>query len=324
MRRREFITFLGSAAAAWPLRAQAQQPVIGVLNSGPARLRPEQFDGFHRGLKEAGYVEGQNVSIAYLGADDKIDRLPSLAAELAGKNVAVILAAGGPVAALAAQSATAKIPIVFAAVSDPIKIGLVASFNRPGANVTGNAGLTIELDPKRLELLRELVPAAKVLGALVNPERPSAEVQLNALQVAADKMGCQLIVLKAANAADLDAVFATLVQKPVDALLVAADASFNNRREQIIEFAARQKVPAIYQWREFPAAGGLISYGSSLSDAYRQSGIYVGRILKGEKAADLPVTQPTRFELVINLKTAKALGLSVPPSLLTSADEVID
>src|SRR5450631_2729151 len=327
MRRREFISLLGSAAAGWPVIARAQQPaipVIGVLNSGPARMRPEQFNGLHRGLNEAGYIEGQNLSIVYLGADDKYDQLPALAVELVGRNVTVIVAAGGPVTALATQRATASIPIVFTAVSDPIKSGLVASFNRPGANITGNAGLTIELDPKRLEFLRELVPAAKVLGALVNSQRPGVDAQLNALQATADKIACQLIVLKAANASDLDAAFATLAQRPVDAMLVGADALFNDLRTQVIGLAARQRVPAIYQWREFPEAGGLISYGPSLSDAYRQSGIYVGRILKGEKPADLPVSQPTRFELVINLKAARALGLTVPPALLIRADEVIE
>jgi putative ABC transport system substrate-binding protein len=327
MKRREFITLLGGAAVAWPLAARAQQPakpVIGVLNSGPARMRPEQFDGLWRGLKEAGYVDGQNVSIVYLGADDNYDRLAALAADLVGKNVAVIVAAGGPIAALAAKGVTTSIPIVFTAVSDPIKDGLVASLNRPGANITGNSALTVELDPKRLELLHELVPAAKVVGALVNPQRPGFDGQVNDLQAAADKIGCKLIVLKAANAPELDAAFATLAQRPVAALLVGADPSFNNRRDQIIDLVARQRVPAIYQWREFVAAGGLISYGPSLGDAYRQSGIYVGRILKGEKPADLPVMQPTRFELVINLKTAKALGLEVPPTLLARADEVIE
>ena len=326
MRRREFITLLGGAAAIWPLAARAQQPmpVIGMLNSGTAEPRRDQIEWFQRGLKEAGFVPGENVTIVKRGADDHYDRLPALAAELVRQQVAVIATVGGPVAALAAKAATATIPIVFAAVSDPVKSGLVASFNRPGGNVTGNAGLTIELDGKRLEILGELAPGAKLVGALINPNRPGVEVQEQDLLAAARTAGRELVLLRVGDSRELDAAFATLAERKVTALVVGADAFFNNNRQQIVVLAARHAMAAIYQWREFPAEGGLMSYGPNLSEGYRLSGLYVGRILKGEKPADLPVIQPSKFEMVINLKTARAIGLTVPPSLLTRADEVIE
>jgi putative ABC transport system substrate-binding protein len=325
MRRRAFIMTFGLAAV-WPLAARTQKaiPVVGMLNSGPSEPRRDQLEGFHRGLKEAGFVVGQNVSILHLGADDRYDRLPALAAELVRRRVAVIAAVGGPVSALAAKAATSTIPIVFAAVSDPVRSGLVASFNRPGGNVTGNAGLSIELDAKRFEILGELAPTAKVVGALINPNRPGVEIQEQELRVAAKAGDRDLVVLRAGDSHALEAAFATLTERKITVLLVGADAFFNNNRPQIVALAARHAVMAIYPWREFTSEGGLVSYGTNLPVAYREAGVYVGRILKGEKAADLPVTQPTKFELVVNLKTAKALGLSVPPALIARADETIE
>ena len=323
MKRRQFIAALGGAAA-WPVVAQAQQPVpvIGFLASAS---RPVAWlAGFHSGLKESGYAEGQNVAIEYVSADDRYDRLPALAGELVRHQVAVIVASGGPASAVAAKDATATIPIVFTAVSDPVKSGLVASMNRPGANVTGVAALTIELDAKRLELLRELVPAARVIAALVNPNRPDVDVQLNGMQVAAQSIGQELRILKAGTEREVDAAFEQQSDRRFDAMLVGADPFFRSRSTQLLALLARSHTPAIFAQREFVSAGGLLSYGASLSDAYRQAGVYVGRILKGERPANLPVVQPTKFELAINLKTAKALGLTVPPSLLARADEVIE
>jgi putative ABC transport system substrate-binding protein len=327
MRRREFIAGLAGAATAWPLAARAQQPampVIGMLNSGSAEPRRDQTEGFHRGLKEAGFIVEQNVTVLKRGADDHYDRLPALAAELVHHQVTVIATVGGPVAALAAKAATATIPIVFAAVSDPVKSGLVASLNRPGGNVTGNAGLSIELDAKRLEILGELAPTATHVGALVNANRPGVEVQEQDLRAAARTAGRELVLLRVSVSRDIDAAFATLAERKVASLVVGADPFFNNNRQQILVLAARHAMVAVYQWREFPAEGGLASYGPSLPEAYRLSGIYVGRILRGERPADLPVVQPTKFELVINLKTARAIGLSVPPTLIARADEVIE
>jgi putative tryptophan/tyrosine transport system substrate-binding protein len=326
MNRRALMGLLGSAAA-WPLGARAQHsmlPVIGTLNSGGAVPRRDQLDGFLRGLKETGFTIGENVNIIHRGADDRYDRLPALAADLVRQRVSVIATVGGPVAALAAKSATSNIPIVFAAVSDPVKSGLVASLNRPGGNVTGNAGLTIELDAKRLELLGELMPATHVVGALVNPHRPGVEAQEQDLHTAAKTARRELVIFRTGDPAAIDSAFATMAERKIASLLVGADPFFNNHRPQIVRLAARQAIVAVYQWREFVADGGLISYGASLPEAYRQSGLYVGRILKGEKPADLPVVQPAKFELVINLKTAKALGLTVQPSLIARADEVIE
>jgi putative tryptophan/tyrosine transport system substrate-binding protein len=326
MKRREFITGLG-AAAAWPLAARAQQrtlPLIGILNSGTEQLRPDQFDGLHRGLKEAGFVAGTNVTVVSRGADDNYDRLPALAAEFVRLPVTVIATAGGPVAALAAKAATSTIPIVFAAVSDPVKSGLVASLNRPGGNVTGNAGFSIELDAKRLELLSELAPSARAIGALVNPNRPGVEAQEKEMLAAARTAGRELTVLHTGDPRAIDLAFVTLTERKIAALLVGADALFNNHRQQIVDLAARHAIMVVYPWSEFVTEGGLVSYAPNLREAYRLSGLYVGRILNGEKPADLPVIQPAKVELVINLKTAKALGLEVPPTLLARADEVIE
>jgi putative ABC transport system substrate-binding protein len=326
MKRREFIILLGGGVAAWPVAARAQQaiPVIGILNSASAGSRAARFAAFHQGLREAGYVEGQNVTIEYRFADDQHHRLPSLAVELVRRPVAVMVATGGPVAVLAAKSATATIPIVFTAVADPVKSGLVASLNRPGGNVTGTAGLTSELEPKRLELLHQLVPTAGVIGVLANPSRPNVDEQLKDVQAAARRIGRELVILRAGTDRDINTAFETLAQRRIGALLVTADPFFASRRAQIVALAARYAVAAVYQWREDAAAGGLMSYGADPIEMYRQAGVYTGRILKGEKPGDLPVMQPTKFELIINLKTARTLGLDIPPILLVRADEVIE
>jgi len=332
VKRREFPTFptfliLIGGVFSWSLAASAQSPggpIIGFLNSGSAGSRGEQFVAFDRGLKEAGYVDGQNVTVEYRWADDDYNRLPSLAAELVRRPVAVLVAGGGPVSALAAKAATKTIPIVFTTVADPVESGLVASLNRPGGNVTGTAGLTSELDAKRLELLHQLIPKTGVFGVLVNPNRPGYEAELKELQAKAGDMKLNLVVEKAGAEGEIDAGFEALARQKIDALLVAADPLFNNRRARVIGLATRYAIPAMYQWREFAAAGGLMSYGPSIVDAYHQTGVYVGRILKGAKPADLPVVRPTRFELVINLKTAKALGIDVPYPLLAITNEVIE
>jgi putative ABC transport system substrate-binding protein len=299
-------------------------PVIGVLNSGTEQLRVDQFDGLHRGLKESGFVAGTNVAVVYRGASDSYDRLPALAAELVRLPVAVIATAGGPVTALAAKGVTSTIPIVFAAVSDPVQSGLVKSLNRPSGNITGSAGFSIELDAKRLELLSELAPAARIIGALVNPHRPGVEAQEKEMLAAAKTAGRELTVLHTGDPHAIELAFATLAERKIAALLIGADAIFNNHRPQIVALAARHGIVAMYPWNEFVTEGGLVSYAPSLTEAYRLSGLYVGRILNGEKPADLPVIQPTKVELAINLKTAKALGLTVPPTLLARADEVIE
>jgi putative ABC transport system substrate-binding protein len=323
MKRREFIAGLGIAAA-WP--AFAQQPAmprIGFLGS-TSRAPAARIAAFESGLKDSGYVGGQNVAIDYVWAEDRYDQLSALAADLVRRQVAVIIAAGGPAPAIAAKAATATIPIVFTAVSDPVKSGLVTGLNHPGGNVTGVAALTIELDGKRLELLREIAPAARKIAALVNPNRPDLDVQLSGIQAAAQSIGQPLPILKAGSERELDALFDLLSGQTFDALLVGADAFFLSRIAQLVALLTRQARPAIFAQREFVVAGGLISYGTSLNNAYRQAGIYAGRILKGERPAGLPVVQPTKFELVINLKTANALGLTVPPTLLARADEVIE
>ena len=327
MKRREFLGVLGGAAAAWPVVAQGQQsaiPVVGFLGSASAGPIGHFLAAFRQGLGDSGYIEGRNVAIEYRWADNQYDRLPGMAAELVRRQVAVIVASGGPVSAVAAKAATSTIPIVFTATSDPVKLGLVSSLNRPGGNVTGSAMFTAELEPKRLELLRELVPKAHLIGALINPDRTDAEVQSRAVQDAAQVLGLSAIILRASSERDLEPMFAAFVQKQGRALVVGADPFFQNRRTQIVLLAAHHALPAIYMTRDFVAAGGLASYGTSIADGYRQAGIYVGQILKGAKPADLPVVQPTKLELVINLKTAKALGVTVPPSLLARADEVIE
>ena len=315
-----------AAAVTWslPLRAQ-QQPAIGFLTSGSlASLNKQWLAAFHRGLSDSGFVEGQNVTIFYRAAEDLYDRLPDLAAELVRDQVATIVAAGGPVSALAAKKATNTIPIVFTTIADPVKSGLVSSFNRPDGNATGTAGLTSELDVKRLELLHQTTPNARVVGILANPNRPGVEAQLVAVQSAARAIGCELVVERAGDPQAIDTAFEKFAEQRADALVVTADPLFNFRRAQVITLAQRYAIPAIYQWREFVADGGLMSYGPSIAEAYHQAGVYAGRILKGARPADLPVVQPTRFELVVNLRVAKALGLELPPSLLATANAVLE
>jgi putative ABC transport system substrate-binding protein len=325
MRRRDFITVVGGGVA-WPFASRAQQPampVIGVLGSGSPESDPIRVTAFRQGLNETGYVEGRNVAIEYRWAEGQYHRLPTLAAELVHRQVAAI-AISSTTGALAAKSATATIPIVFLSGSDPVKYGLVASLNRPGGNITGVSVITVELLAKQLELLSEIIPNVTTIGLLMNPTNPTTELQLRDLQNAARSLGRQIVILKASSEGDIDAVFASLVEQRVGAIVVGSDSFFHTHGEYIGARAERNKIPAISEGREFAAAGGLMSYGASFAEASRQAGIYTGRILKGEKPSDLPVMRPTKFELVINLKTAKALGLEVPPSLLARADEVIE
>jgi len=327
MRRREFITLLGGAAAAWPLAARAQQlpvPVIGYLHSGSSSSYGHLVAGFREGLKETGYIEGRNVAIDYRWAEGRYDQLPVLAADLVSRRVSVIVTQGGDPPPLAAKSATSTIPIVFTSSSDPVKLGLVGSLNRPGGNVTGFWAYTSQLGPKRFEMMRQLFPASTLIAVLMNPHNPNAHIDMPGLQDAARTLGQSISFVMASSETEIDAVFATLSDQHVSALLVNTDPYFLARRDQFVSLAARYSVPTVYPWREAVAAGGLMSYGASLADAYRQVGVYVGRILKGEKPSDLPVMQPTKFELVINLKTARALGLQIPDKLLALADEVIE
>jgi putative tryptophan/tyrosine transport system substrate-binding protein len=323
MRRRQFVTLLGGAAA-WPLAARAEQsgmPVIGFLHLGSPQPYATMVAAFLHGLSEAGFVEARNVAIEYRWAENQTDRLPAMAADLVRRGVDVIAPAGGPASVRAAQTATTTIPIVFSLGSDPVKMGFVDSLNRPGGNVTGVTFLANELEAKQLDLLSELVPRADAIAYLVNPSNPNTAT---AVRAAGQVLGRRIHVFNASTERDLDLAFAGLGQQRAGALLISPDPLFTSRREQIVSLALRHAVPTMYQFREFVAAVGLISYGVDLKDAYRQHGIYVGRILKGASPADLPVMQPTKFELVINLKTAKALGLEVSPMLLARADEVIE
>jgi ABC-type uncharacterized transport system substrate-binding protein len=327
MRRREFIRFFGGAAA-WPLAARAQQPaampVVGFLHSAKAKSYGRMVDSFRRGLKDLTYVEGQNVAIEFRWADDQLERLPALADDLVRRGVAVMAASGGSPAAFAAKSATSTIPIAIAIGGDPVKLGLVASLNRPGRNVTGVAFQTTVLGAKRLALLRELVPQATTIAFLWKPNTAAAEEQRSDIQAASRALGLQVVDLEATGERDFDAVFATLIRNRSSALVVSPDPLFTSNRDRIIALAAHHNVPAIYQDREFAAAGGLMSYGQSFLGIYRQLGVYTGQLLKGAHPADLPMQQPSKFELVINLKTAKALGLVVPASMQLLADEVIE
>jgi putative ABC transport system substrate-binding protein len=325
MRRRTFITLLGGAAVAWPLAARAQQPevpVVGFLNGGSPDGYAPMVAAFHQGLKDTGYVEAQSVRIEHRWADGQYDRLPAMAADLVHRQVAVIVTNSPGM--LAAKAATTTIPTVFTTSGDPVELGFVASLARPGRNITGVTQLNVEVAPKRLELMHELVPTATIMAVLLNPTYPSAETQSRAMQAAARTLGLQLHVLRASNERDIDDAFATLAQLRAGAFVISSDPFFNSRAEQFAALALRHAVPTIFQYREFAAAGGLMSYGGSIIDSYRQAGVYTGRILKGEKPADLPVQQSTKVELIINLKTAKALGLTVPITLLGRADEVIE
>jgi ABC-type uncharacterized transport system substrate-binding protein len=327
MRRREFVALLGGAAATWPLAARAQQPampVIGFMSIRSADDSAWLLSAFRRGLNESGFVEGQNVTIEYRWAEHRYERLQALAADLVRRQVAVIAAISGTPSALAAKSATVTIPIVFGMGSDPVTFGLVTSLNRPGGNVTGASFFAAALGEKRLGLLQQLVSKTTTIGVLVNSDNPVSAAEETSVQAAAHAIGQQTNVLNASTEAHIDGVFTTIVQHRIGALLVTGDAFFFTWRDKLVALAARHAIPAMYWGREFVERGGLISYGTNQADTYRQAGIYAGRILKGEKPADLPVMLPTKFDLVINLKTAKGLGLTIPPGVLAIADEVIE
>src|SRR5262245_22419232 len=327
MRRREFITLLSGAAVAWPLDTRAQNPampVIGFLSSRSPGESAGVVAAFQQGLRETGFVEGQNVVIAFRWAEGRYDQLPAFAADLIDLRVAVLFAAGGPPSALAAKAATPTIPIVFSAVNDPVQLGLVASLNRPGGNVTGMSVFTSELWAKLVELLKELLPATTAIAYLVNPSNPSARMYSKGGVAAGQALGIQVHVLNASTEHDLEDSFASLVRLGASGLVVPNEPFFDSQRDRIVTLSARYAVPAVYSFREYVVAGGLMSYGTSITDSYRRAGIYAGRILKGEKPGDLPVMQPSQFELVLNLKTAKALGITIPPTLLARADEVIE
>jgi len=327
MRRREFGSLLGGAMASWPVRPRAQQKptlVIGFLGIGSAGEFAPAVGAFREGLKDTGWIVGQNVAIEYRWADGYLERLPALVGDLVNRKVDLLATSGGAPAALAAKSASSTIPIVFEVGIDPVARGLVASFARPGGNLTGVAILTGELNPKRFDLLSELVPQASVIGLLVNQNNPLRERTMREIEDAARSKGKQLQVVKAGTDSEFETAFASLVQLKVGALLVGNDPYFFTQRGQLVELAARHAIPAIYEWREFVVQGGLASYGTSLTGMYRQFGAYAGRVLKGTKPADLPILRPIKFELVLNVRTAKALGLAIPPSFLSRADEVID
>jgi putative ABC transport system substrate-binding protein len=327
MRRRDFLGILGGAAVAWPLVAPAQQPAMPVIGFMSGRAPDDSahlVSAFRKGLAETVFIEGQTVTIEFRWAHGDYDRLPTLASELVSRGVAVLVGVGGDVSALVAKQATATIPVVFGMGGDPVKAGMVASFNRPGGNVTGYTLWTSEMGSKRMGLLRDIVPAVQTIGVLVNPRFPPTVQELYDLEIAAKAISQPLLVARANDDGELEAALTSLVQQRVGAFLVTAAPFFDTRRDRIISFAAQNRLPAIYQFREYAVAGGLISYGPNIVESYRDSGAYVGRILKGAKPADLPVLQPTKFEFVINLKTAKALGLTVPPTLVAEAGEVIE
>ncbi len=325
MRRREFVAQLASATLAWPLAARAQRtiPFIGFLNSGSPNERAHLVEAFRQGLKEGGYVDGKDVAIEYRWAEGSYERLTGLAKELVDRKVAVIVATGGNLPALAAKSATSTIPIVFTGGSDPVKLGLVASLSRPGGNVTGIANISASLQTKRLQILRELVPGATKIAYLVNPKSADAGSSVKDVKAAAAAMGTKVQVLNASSESEIDAGFTSIKKIQANALLVAADPFFLSRRDQIVALAAGLRIPACYSFREYSAAGGLMSYGTGIAEGYRQAGIYAARILKGAKPADLPVIQLTKFELIVNLKTAKKLGLAISRDFLARVDEVI-
>ena len=326
LKRREFITFLAGTTA-WPLAVRAQQPpitTVGYLSTRSPGEAKYVTDAFTRGLNEAGYVEGRNLVIEFRWAELQYDRLPTLASDLVRRQVAVIAAVGGAHSGLAAKAVTSTIPIVFVSAGDPITFGLVASMNRPDGNVTGINMITVELAPKRLAILHELVPAPAVIAMLANPTSPYFESESKDVIGSAPALGRQVRVLNAATPQEIDDAFAMLVQQRAGAVIVSGDPFFDSQRDRLVALSARHAISAIYQWREFADIGGLISYGTSITDAYRQTGVYTGRVLKGARPGDLPVLQPTKFELVINLKTAKALGLTVPQTLQVAADEVIE
>jgi putative ABC transport system substrate-binding protein len=325
VRRREFIALIGGAAVAWPVAARAQQvPVVGFLATTSPAPFAHLVAGFRRGLQEAGFLEGRNVAIEYRWAEGRYDQVPALAADLVQRQVAVIVTTGGETSAVAAKAATKTIPIVFNTGTDPVRLGLVTSLARPGGNATGVNIFTTELAEKRLGLLHDLIPAASTIAVLLNPNFAPAVVNLQESEVAARAAGRTVVAFHANRDDEIETAFARIIQMRPGALLVGSDPFFNSRREQIVALAARHAIPAIYEWREFAQAGGLMSYGTSLIEAYRQQGVYAGRILKGEKPADLPVVQLSKFELIINLITAKTLGLTFPPGLLAIADEVIE
>jgi len=327
IRRRDFLTLVGGAASGWPFAVRAQQPtlpVIGYLSSTSSGPYAPFVAAFQQGLKEIGFVAGQNVTIEYRWAEGQFDRLPALAADLVRRQVAIIAVGGGGVTALAAKDATSTIPIVFAFGSDPVKLGLVASLNRPGGNITGVSTIAVELGQKRLELLRDLLPKAVAIGFLMNPRSPNTAFDLADMQVGARGLGLQLIIVNARDEREIDTAFSDLVQQGAAALVVQPEPFLFSRRNQLVALAARYAIPAIYFEREFPTAGGLMSYGPDFREVNRQAGIYTGRILKGAKPADLPVVQSTKFELVVNLRAAKALGLDLPATILALANEVIE
>jgi len=325
--RREFISLLGGAAGAWPVAARAQQqamPVIGFLHQGSPDASVSPLEAFRHGLKEDGFVEGQNVAIEYRWAEGQYDRLPDLTRDLVRHQVAVIVAVGTSAPGLTAKSATSVIPVVFQTGGDPVQDGLVSKMNRPGGNVTGVSRLSVALEPKRLELLHEVVPKASMIGFLVNPLNPPTQLLIQHMREPVRSLGLSLDILEASTEGELDTAFASTVERGVGALLVAQEPSYNRWHEHIVVLAARHKMPAMYASRIYAVAGGLMTYDASVLDSMRQVGVYVGRVLKGEKPADMPVVQPTKFDLVINLKTAKALGLQIPDKLLALADEVIE